>query len=70
MASATAACPAGSSLVGDGGFTGFPNGTAPEGLHLIASEPEPGGYQWLVTAETGGTPAFGATTISFAVCAS
>jgi hypothetical protein len=73
-ATARAGCPAGTGLVGGGAMTGYPNGTAPQGVHLTASFPAtpPGGSfptTWAAGAETGDMPAFGGTTTGFALCA-
>ncbi|HLI56705.1 MAG TPA: hypothetical protein VKY26_06670 [Actinomycetota bacterium] len=74
-ATARAACPAGSSLVGGGAGTGFPDGSAGEGVHLTSSGPQvPAGSAvdpttWTAAAVTGGMPAFGERTTAFALCA-
>jgi len=73
-AMARASCPAGTGLVGGGAMTGYPNGTAPQGVHLTASYPvtaSAGSFPrtWTAGAETGNMPAFGGTTTGFALCA-
>jgi hypothetical protein len=77
---ATATCPAGTSLLGGGVTTGLHSGKAPQqGIHLTGSFPSNAGgtmvstsgsaTSWTGRAETGGQSAPNTETTAFAVCA-
>lgn len=78
VASATATCPSGTTLVGGGGFSETPpSAGANPSLHLIGTFPSSGGQParsgradgWTTSADAGGAALTGTTTTSYALCA-